>query len=198
MDWRCCHYYIFLQFDIKKLPKLPKEVLGEFRRELPPDVAAASRPVSTHGIWEAVKGGEAGEMSCELQNENAAEWAVVDQRTMDPKQFSRMQRQSFTSTGDIPFRSDTSAVLRRKKKKVCPLQDERGRVKVDFRAVGTLTSYLSQGGKILPKRKSGLSAKAQRKVSRAIKTARTMAFIHPEPKASLTYEELLEIERSLN
>lgn len=160
-------------------------------------MAAVSRPVSTHGIWEALKDGEAGELSPELQNENGAQWAIVDERTMDPKQFARMQRQSFTSTGDIPFRSGTATITRRKKKKICPLQDERGRVKVDFRAVGTLTSYLSEGGKILPKRKSGLSAKAQRKVSRAVKTARTMALIHPEPKARLTYEELLEIERTL-
>lgn len=184
-------------FDVKKLPKLPKEILEHFRRELPPEVAAESRPVSTHGIWEALSTGENDQLNSELKNENAAEWAIVDQRNMDPKQFSRMQRQSFTSTGEVPFRADTLSAMRGKRKKKCPLQDERGRVKVDFRAVGTLTPYLSEGGKIIPKRKTGISAKAQRKISRAIKTARTMALIPREPRAALTYEELVEIEKTL-
>lgn len=114
---------------------------------------------------------------------------------MEARQFSRMQRQAFTGPTDVTFRSD--AYTPRRRKKICPLQDERGRVKVDFRAVGTLTPYLSDNAKILPKRKSGLSAKAQRKVSKAVKTARTMALLNPEPKPALTYEELVELERSL-
>lgn len=85
----------------------------------------------------------------------------------------------------------------RNRKKTCPLKDERGRVKVDFRAVGTLSPYLSENAKILPKRKTGLSAKAQRKIARAVKTARTMALLHPEPKTVLSYEELVELERTL-
>lgn len=182
------------------MPKLPKEVLEQFRRDLPAEVASSSRPVSTRGIWDALSSssGAAGAMSPELHDENAAEWAVVDERTMDSQQFSRMQRQSFRSTVDVPFRADPlSAVRRKRKKKSCPLQDERGRVKVDFRAGGTLRPYLTEGGKIIPKRKSGLSAKAQRKLSKAIKTARTMAIIAREPRGTLTYEELVELEKTL-
>lgn len=116
---------------------------------------------------------------------------------MDSRQFARMQRQSFTIPGGMSFRSDTPSAMPKRKKKVCPLKDGRGRVRVDFRAVATLSSYLTENGKIMPRRKSGLSAKSQRKVARAVKTARTMALLHPEPKARLSTEELLELERTL-
>lgn len=196
------------QFDTRKIPKLPKEVLAQFRRELPAPAADSSRPVPTYGIWDALSGGggggaEGSAPSEELESAHAAEWAVVDERTMDGRQFSRMQRQSLRGGGggEASFRAEAGVMgMQRGKgrgRRKCPLQDERGRVKVDFRAVGSLTPYLSEGGKILGKRRSGLSAKSQRKVARAIKTARTMGLIAREPRVGLTYEELMELEKSL-
>lgn len=135
-----------------------------------------------------------------LQNENAAEWAAVDERTMEGRQYSRMQRQSFAKSTDLPPKAravDHMQNRKKKKKKKCPLSGADGRVHVDFRAVATVTSFMSDNGKILPRRKSGLSCKAQRKLSKAAKTARQMALIHPEPDPMPTVEELLEIERSL-
>lgn len=68
---------------------------------------------------------------------------------------------------------------------------------VDYRATGTLTAFLSDDLKLLPRRKSGLCAKSQRKLSKAVKTARTMALLNPEPKPRLTVEEMLEMEKHL-
>lgn len=136
------------------------------------------------------------ETEAALQNEQAAEWAAVDERTMEGTQFSRMQRQSFTKPTDLSPKVGPVDHLRKKKKK-CPLSDARGRVHVDFRAVATITSFMNDNGKLLPRRKSGLSAKAQRKLSKAAKTARQIALIHPEPDPMPTREELKEIERNL-
>lgn len=159
-----------------------------------------SRPVLTHGIWDSSKDkvGD-GETEATLENAHAAEWAAVDERTMESRQYARMQRQSFGKHMDVPFKMEAMDYVRKKKKKKknCPLSDARGRVDVDFRAVATLTSFMTENGKILSKRKSGLSSKAQRKLSKAVKTARQMALIHPEPDPMPTYEELLEIEKSL-
>ena len=47
----------------------------------------------------------------------------------------------------------------------------------DFRDAQFLGKFVSAGKKILPQRRSGLCAKHQRKVARAIKQARTMAIM---------------------
>ena len=48
---------------------------------------------------------------------------------------------------------------------------------VDYKDVRRLQRFLTERGKILPRRATGLSAKQQRQVSRAIKRARQIALI---------------------
>lgn len=48
---------------------------------------------------------------------------------------------------------------------------------VDYKDVKTLKRFLSEDGKILPRRRTGLSAKHQRAVTTAIKRARHMALL---------------------
>jgi small subunit ribosomal protein S18 len=48
---------------------------------------------------------------------------------------------------------------------------------LDYKDVSLLTSYIPERGKILPRRLSGMCAPHQRMLARAIKRARTMAFI---------------------
>lgn len=48
---------------------------------------------------------------------------------------------------------------------------------VDWKDVDFLQRYIPERGKILPRRISGVSAKDQRRIARAIKRARTMALI---------------------
>ncbi len=48
---------------------------------------------------------------------------------------------------------------------------------VDYKDVDTLRKFLNERGKIVSRRVSGLSAKQQRMVTRAIKRARDMALL---------------------
>lgn len=48
---------------------------------------------------------------------------------------------------------------------------------VDYKDTKTLKRFVSEDGKILPRRRSGLSAKNQRKITTAIKRARHMALL---------------------
>ena len=49
--------------------------------------------------------------------------------------------------------------------------------KVDYKDVRKLQRFLTERGKILPRRATGLSAKQQRQVSRAIRRARQIALL---------------------
>lgn len=48
---------------------------------------------------------------------------------------------------------------------------------IDYKDVDTLKKFLTEGGKILPRRLTGLSAKQQRHVTTAIKRARHLALL---------------------
>ena len=48
---------------------------------------------------------------------------------------------------------------------------------VDYKDVRRLQRFLTERGKILPRRATGLTAKQQRQISRAIKRARQVALI---------------------
>lgn len=48
---------------------------------------------------------------------------------------------------------------------------------IDYKDVNTLTSFIPERGKILPRRLSGVCAPHQRMLARAIKRARTMALL---------------------
>ncbi len=49
--------------------------------------------------------------------------------------------------------------------------------KVDYKDVRRLQRFLTERGKILPRRATGLTAKQQRQISRAIKRARQIALL---------------------
>ncbi len=48
---------------------------------------------------------------------------------------------------------------------------------IDYKDADALRKYLTEGGKILPRRRTGLSAKRQRELTRAIKRARHLALL---------------------
>ncbi len=49
--------------------------------------------------------------------------------------------------------------------------------KIDYKDVNLLSSYVSEGGKIIPRRLTLISAKKQRELSSAIKKARFLALM---------------------
>ena len=60
--------------------------------------------------------------------------------------------------------------------KGCPLSGKNA-PKIDYKNVSLLQRYISDTGKILPRRVTLVSAKKQRKLAKAIKTARSMALL---------------------
>ncbi len=65
---------------------------------------------------------------------------------------------------------------RRPRKKVCNFCVDRVE-EIDYKDVDKLKKYVSDKGKILPRRVTGTCAKHQRKVTEAIKRARTIALL---------------------
>ncbi|CAH0344904.1 30S ribosomal protein S18 [Bacillus sp. CECT 9360] len=65
---------------------------------------------------------------------------------------------------------------RAKRRKVCYFTAN-GITKIDYKDVDLLKKFISERGKILPRRVTGTSAKYQRKLTVAIKRSRTMALL---------------------
>ncbi|MCC7392986.1 30S ribosomal protein S18 [Candidatus Sumerlaeota bacterium] len=73
-------------------------------------------------------------------------------------------------------RGDERPRRRFPRRKVCYFRVTKAEV-VDFKDVNVLKKFISESGKILPRRVTGTSAKFQRLVTTAIKRARYMALI---------------------
>ncbi len=64
----------------------------------------------------------------------------------------------------------------RKKKKSCPFKTE-GIKEIDYKDFDLLSRFVTERGKILPRRITGVSAYYQKKLTRSIKRARYMAIL---------------------
>ena len=63
-----------------------------------------------------------------------------------------------------------------RRKKVCPFCADKT-LKIDYKDADTLGKYISERGKITPKRMSGVCAIHQRELATAIKRARIVALL---------------------
>jgi len=63
-----------------------------------------------------------------------------------------------------------------KLRKACPLSGKNA-PKVDYKNIKLLKKYISESGRILPSRITSVSEKKQKKLSRAIKRARSLALL---------------------
>lgn len=63
-----------------------------------------------------------------------------------------------------------------RKRRVCPLKDI-PEEEINYKNIKLLNKYISERGKILSGRITGISAKKQRKLSKAIKRARNLALL---------------------
>lgn len=66
--------------------------------------------------------------------------------------------------------------MRRSKKKVCAFCSEKAE-KIDYKDVAKLRKFVTERGKILPRRISGTCAKHQRELTSAIKRSRNIALL---------------------
>lgn len=69
-----------------------------------------------------------------------------------------------------------SGDLRGKRKKRCPFTAA-GIKEIDYKDVDTLTKFITERGKILPRRITGVSAFYQKQLAAAVKRARHMALL---------------------
>ncbi len=65
---------------------------------------------------------------------------------------------------------------RKTRKKVCSFCAEKSK-EIDYKDINKLKKFITERGKILPRRISGACAKHQREVTRAIKLARNIALL---------------------
>lgn len=66
--------------------------------------------------------------------------------------------------------------FRGKKKKRCPFTSS-GLSDIDYKDIDTLSKFITERGKILPRRITGVSAYHQKRLAAAIKRARHMALL---------------------
>ncbi len=71
-----------------------------------------------------------------------------------------------------------TSILLRSKRKMCPLK-EAGIERIDYKDVELLKNYVTEGGKIIPSRISGVDAANQRMLKIAIRRARNLALLSP-------------------
>ena len=77
---------------------------------------------------------------------------------------------------DNKKRSNKDKAFRRPRKKVCQFCADKSQ-EIDYKDVEKLKRFVSEKGKILPRRVTGTCALHQRKVTEAIKRARTVALL---------------------
>ena len=73
-------------------------------------------------------------------------------------------------------RRPNNGKMRRSKKKVCAFCSEKAET-IDYKDVAKLRKYVTERGKILPRRISGACAKHQRQLTEAIKRSRNIALL---------------------
>lgn len=66
--------------------------------------------------------------------------------------------------------------MRRSKRKVCAFCSEKAE-SIDYKDVAKLRKYVTERGKILPRRISGTCAKHQRQLTEAVKRSRNIALL---------------------
>ena len=66
--------------------------------------------------------------------------------------------------------------FRKESKKVCAFCAEKNET-IDYKNVAKLRKYMTEKGKIIPRRTTGVCAKHQRELANAIKRARVMALL---------------------
>ena len=75
----------------------------------------------------------------------------------------------------LPVEKEYKKVRRVQKRKVCAFCTDK--IAIDYKDVARLRKYITEKGKILPRRQTGTCAKHQRELANAIKRARYMALI---------------------
>ncbi len=77
---------------------------------------------------------------------------------------------------EISEKFPKKSVRKMPKKKVCVFCADKSK-KIDYKDAGTLKRYVTEKGKIVPRRQTGVCSMHQRELTTAIKRARNMAIL---------------------
>ncbi len=80
------------------------------------------------------------------------------------------------SSSSTDLRSPVVRIRRFSRRRICPLSGE-GAPVIDYKDIALLQRYISERGKIIPARLSGVSRKKQRELAAAVKRARYLALL---------------------
>lgn len=117
------------------------------------------------------------------EEEVKVEEAVTEEKTEAPAQeASGAESNSGSERSERTDRDGDRGDMRmrrrpiRRRRKVCAFCED-DKLVIDFKDVNTLKKYISERGKILPRRITGSCAKHQRSVTLAVKRARHVALL---------------------
>jgi len=80
-----------------------------------------------------------------------------------------------------PTKKNSARRIIFRRKRICPFLVENA-PSINFKDIKLLQRYISERGRIIPRRITGISSKAQRSLSQAIKHARVLALLPYEIK----------------
>ncbi|MBR4419172.1 MAG: 30S ribosomal protein S18 [Clostridia bacterium] len=94
------------------------------------------------------------------------------------EELSRQENKAKKNAGEVEERKEKRAP--RQKRRICSFCMEKDEAKrslyIDYKDP-RLKKYISEGGKIFPRRQTGLCAAHQRELARAVKVAKTMGLL---------------------
>jgi small subunit ribosomal protein S18 len=90
------------------------------------------------------------------------------------------QKNTITDSNNNGKRNNKRRIVFRRKR-ICPFMADNA-PEINFKDIKLLQKYISERGRIIPKRITGVSSKAQRSLSQAIKHARVLALLPYEIK----------------
>ena len=105
--------------------------------------------------------------------DNTENTAVQAETTAEQRPAERPER---SERPERPERPQRSQMNRQRRKKVCAFCTERDAV-IDYKNPAQLRKFISERGKILPRRMTGTCARHQRELTVAIKRARQVALL---------------------
>lgn len=101
-----------------------------------------------------------------------------DNNDNDDDKKSNRRRQSRSSRG----RSRGGGRRYRRRRRGCPFLTSDGKCDIDYKEVDSLRQYVTETGKIRPRRQTNACSKCQRALARAIKRARHLALLPYAPE----------------
>jgi len=122
--------------------------------------------------------------SARVEDAKVEETAVSNNNSSPADESSRPRRPSRPNTRNFSRGGGGGGGGRRRRRRGCPFRDKNKKCQIDYKDADTLRHYLTDTGKIRPRRQTSACAKCQRALAVAIKRARHLALLPYAPQHS--------------